>query len=224
MKIDFNGIASSGRDVLVLDNAAVGYGDKTLVSGIHGIVRFGQRLALVGPNGAGKTTLLRTIAGQIPILSGQVRLGANVNLGYMAQEQENLDGNLTPLETISYILSQSETEQRAFLSKFLFRGDDVFIPVQKLSYGERSRLTLACMVAQGCNFLLLDEPINHLDIPARTQFEQALASFDGTVMAVVHDRYFLSSYATRIWEIRNGHMREIYQIGDPTNSSDFQMS
>lgn len=222
MKIDFKDIMSSGRDVLLMENAAVGYGNKELVTNINGIIRFGQRLALVGPNGAGKTTLLRTIAGQIPILSGQIRLGANVKLGYMAQEQENLDGNLTPLETVSRIFSQSETEQRAFLSKFLFRGDDVFIPVQKLSYGERSRLTLACMVAQGCNFLLLDEPINHLDIPSRAQFEQALTSFDGTVMAVVHDRYFLNSFATRIWEIREGHMREIYQIGDPTNPSDNQ--
>jgi len=215
MKMEFGETPTSGRDVLVLENLTVGYGEKVLVSGINGVVRFGQRLALIGPNGAGKTTLLRTISGQIPALMGEARLGANVRLGYMAQEQENPDGSLTPLQTVSRLISQSETEQRAFLSKFLFKGDDVFVPVNKLSYGERARLTLACLVAQGCNFLILDEPINHLDIPSRAQFEQALAAFEGTILAVVHDRYFISGFASRIWEARNGSLREIYGLPEP---------
>ena len=218
MKMEFGQTPSSGRDVLVLEDLAVGYGEKVLVDHIDGVLRFGQRLALIGPNGAGKTTLLRTITGQIPPLGGLARLGANVHLGYMAQEQENLEGALTPLQTISRLLSQSETEQRAFLSKFLFKGDDVFIPVASLSYGERARLTLACLVAQGCNFLILDEPINHLDIPSRAQFEQALAAFEGAILAVVHDRYFINSFATRIWEIRAGKMREVYSLPDASDT------
>ena len=212
MKMNFEGIPASGRDVLVMENLSVGYGEKVLLSSLDQIVRFGQRIALVGPNGAGKTTLLRTIAGQIPAVSGKARLGANVLLGYMAQEQENLDYALTPLDTLKKFVSQSETEVRALLSKFLFKGDDVFVPVGKLSYGERARLTLACLVSQGCNFLLLDEPVNHLDIPSRAQFEQALTSFEGTILAVIHDRYFISGFATRIWEVRDGTIREIYDL------------
>lgn len=212
MKLEFGEVQSSGRDVLVMEDLSVGYGDKALLTHLNGVIRFGQRVALVGPNGAGKTTLLRTIAGHIPAICGSVRLGANVRLGYMAQEQENLDGSLNPLQTMSKFMSQSETEVRALLSKFLFRGDDVFVPVAQLSYGERARLTLACLVAQGCNFLMLDEPINHLDIPSRARFEQALAQFEGTILAVVHDRYFIDGFATRIWEIRTEGIKEIFDV------------
>jgi ATP-binding cassette subfamily F protein 3 len=121
----------------------------------------------------------------------------------MSQEQSELDPESNVLETISKILSQNETENRSFLSKYLFKGDDVFKKVEKLSYGERARLSLACLVAQGCNFLILDEPINHLDIPSRTQFEKALSEFEGTILAVVHDRYFIEGFATQIWEVKN---------------------
>jgi ATP-binding cassette subfamily F protein 3 len=105
----------------------------------------------------------------------------------------------------------NETGQRSFLSKFLFKGDDVFVPVERLSFGERARLSLACLVAAGCNFLILDEPVNHLDIPSRAQFEEALSQFEGTVLAVIHDRYFINAFAGSIWEIRNKAivMREI---------------
>jgi ATP-binding cassette subfamily F protein 3 len=128
-------------------------------------------------------------------------VGTNVNLGYMAQEQENLDSGLNALQTVQKLISQSETEARSFLSKFLFKGDDVFVPVSSLSYGERSRLSLARLVATGCNLLMLDEPINHLDIPARSRFEQALKAFEGSVLAVVHDRYFIQGFATHIWQV-----------------------
>jgi ATP-binding cassette subfamily F protein 3 len=119
----------------------------------------------------------------------------------MAQEQENLDPALNSLQTVQKLISQSETEARSFLSKFLFKGDDVFVPVGSLSYGERSRLSLARLVATGCNLLILDEPINHLDIPARSRFEQSLKAFEGTVLAVVHDRYFIQGFATHIWQV-----------------------
>jgi ATP-binding cassette subfamily F protein 3 len=164
-------------------------------------VRQGARVALVGPNGAGKTTLLRTIAGRLSPLAGRARLGANVRLGYMAQEQEVLDPALNALETIRRRASLTETDARSFLHFFLFGGDDVFVPVGSLSFGERARLILAALVVEGCNFLMLDEPINHLDIPSRSRFERALAGFDGTVLAVVHDRYFIEGFASEIWEV-----------------------
>ncbi len=130
-----------------------------------------------------------------------VQLGANVRLGYMAQEQENLDPSLDAYTSIRKLAPFSETDARAFLHQFLFSGDDVFIPAGRLSYGERARLLLACLVAQGCNLLLLDEPINHLDIPSRVRFEQALTNFEGTALVVSHDRYFIEGYASEIWEI-----------------------
>jgi ATP-binding cassette subfamily F protein 3 len=120
----------------------------------------------------------------------------------MAQEQEDLEKSLDALATIRKLAPFNETEARTFLHQYLFTGDEVFTPVGKLSFGERARLSLACLVARGCNLLLLDEPINHLDIPSRARFEQALASFDGTVLAVVHDRFFIHGFATEIWEVR----------------------
>ncbi|NTV36413.1 MAG: ABC-F family ATP-binding cassette domain-containing protein [Anaerolineaceae bacterium] len=119
----------------------------------------------------------------------------------MAQEQEDLDPALNVLDTIRRQRVFTETEARGFLSYYLFTHDDVFKLVGSLSFGERARLTLACLVAQGCNLLLLDEPVNHLDIPARANFEQSLANFEGTVLAVVHDRYFIASFASEIWQV-----------------------
>ncbi len=204
MKLDFGAAPSSGRDVVVLDQAAVGYGNHMLLRDLNLYVRQGARVALVGPNGAGKTTLLRAIAGALPPLSGRLALGANVRIGYMAQEQETLDPSLNVLDTLRAIAPMTETALRAFLHLFLFSGDAVFTPAGLLSFGERARLLLACLVARGCNLLLLDEPINHLDIPSRTCFEQALATFEGTVIAAVHDRYFIQQFATELWRIERG--------------------
>jgi ATP-binding cassette subfamily F protein 3 len=207
MRLEFGNTPASGRMVLALENLSIGYGDNILLSGLNQAIHFKQRVALVGPNGSGKTTLLRTIAGLISPLAGAVRLGANVRIGYMAQEHELLDPELNPLETLQSTTGWTETETRSFLSKFLFTGDDVFTTVKLLSYGERSRLSLASLVAQGCNFLLLDEPINHLDIPSRARFEQALEGFEGTCLAVVHDRYFIAGYASEVWDVRDGRIR-----------------
>ena len=206
MKIEFSDISESGRDVIALEHLTIGYGDLALLEDLNLVLHYGQRVALIGPNGSGKTTLLKTILGKIPPLAGRLRLGTNVNPGYMAQEQENLDPGLNSLQTVQKLISQSETEARSFLSKFLFKGDDVFIPVSSLSYGERSRLSLARLVATGCNLLMLDEPINHLDIPARSRFEQALKAFEGTVLAVVHDRYFIQGFATTIWQVNGKNL------------------
>jgi ATP-binding cassette subfamily F protein 3 len=204
LKLDFGGAPPSGRAVLALEEVAVGYGRRALLSGLNLHVRYGARVVLVGPNGCGKTTLLRTIAGVLEPLAGRVVAGANVRLGYMAQEQEELDPRLGAYEAIRRVAPFSETEARAFLHQFLFAGDDVFVPAGQLSYGERARLALAGLVARGCNFLLLDEPLNHLDIPSRTRFEQALEAFEGTALVVTHDRYFIAGFATEVWEAGQG--------------------
>jgi ATP-binding cassette subfamily F protein 3 len=208
MKLDFGGAAPSGRAVLALQGVCVGYDDAPLLAGLEMQVQAGARVVVIGPNGSGKTSLLRTIAGMLPPLAGEVRLGTSVRLGYMAQEQEDLDPQLNALSAILKLASFSETEARAFLHQFLFSGDEVFIPIRQLSYGERARLSLASLVARGCNLLLLDEPVNHLDIPARSRFEQALAAFPGTVIAVTHDRYFIEGFATQVWELLPAGDRE----------------
>jgi len=214
MKLEFVETPASGQDVVTLSHVAVGYDQVVLVDDVTDILRQGERVALIGPNGAGKTTLLRVIGGQLLPLSGTVRLGANVRLGYYAQEQENLDPTSTPFATVRQVASMSDTDVRSFLHHFLFTGDEVFTPVQSLSYGERARLVLARLVAEGCNLLLLDEPINHLDIPSRASFEQAIVNFEGTVLAVVHDRYFIRQFATRVWAIHGETLHSYVDLED----------
>lgn len=212
MKLSFDNTPESGQDVLILKELAIGYDGIALLTDIDEVLRAGERVALIGPNGTGKTTLLRVIAGELTALAGECRLGTNVKVGYYAQEQETLDMQSTPLETIAQVAAMSETDTRAFLHCFLFTGDDVFVPISSLSYGERARLVLARLVATGCNFLLLDEPVNHLDIPSRARFEQAVQAFEGTVLAVVHDRYLIQALATRIWAIHGGTLKSYVDL------------
>ncbi len=214
MKLEFVKTPESGQDVIRLQELAVGYNGVPLVSDVNQTLRQGERIALIGPNGCGKTTLLRAITGQIAPLAGLIRLGANVKLGYYAQEQENLDPNSTPFDTLRQAATMSDTDVRSFLHYFLFAGDDVFTPVRNLSYGERARLVLARLVASGCNCLLLDEPINHLDIPSRASFEQAMTAFEGTVLAVVHDRYFIQQFATGVWAVEDGMVKGYVDLED----------
>jgi len=220
MKLEFGDTPRSGQDVLTLEELSMGFDDagpgmhRELFSRVNLSLRRGERAVLVGPNGSGKTTLLRIIAGELTSTSGQVRLGAGVRVGYYAQEQETLDPESTPYAEIRRLAPLDETEVRSFLHYFLFTGDEVFIPIEQLSYGERARLSLARLVAQGCNLLLLDEPINHLDIPSRAAFERAMSAFEGTVLAVVHDRYFIRRFATRLWAIRGGTIHAYVDLED----------
>ncbi len=205
MKLDFGEPENYSKNVLVTSKLAVGYEPQApLLSGLNLHIHHGQRIALIGPNGSGKTTLIRTITGSLEPLEGELRLGPAVRPGYMAQEQELLDPELSALESVQKVAPFNETEARHFLHFFLFSGEEPLRPTRDLSFGERARLQLGLLVAQGCTFLILDEPINHLDISSRARFEQALAQFKGAVLAVVHDRYFIEQFASEIWSIQDG--------------------
>lgn len=204
MKLEFETPQHQSQEVLIIKDVEGGYPNHpSLLIDLNLEVLAGSRIAIIGPNGSGKTTLLRLISEQIEPRRGSVRLGTSVRLGYMAQEQEFIDPQTTPLAVIQQHAPFNETEARSFLHYFLFSGDEALRQAGLLSYGERARLSLARLVAQGSSLLLLDEPINHLDIPSREQFEQALAVFEGTVLAVVHDRYFIERFATEIWVLED---------------------
>jgi ATP-binding cassette subfamily F protein 3 len=210
LKLEFAAPEHQSRDILVAEDLSIGYaGHPPLLKDLRMHIRAGQRVALTGPNGCGKTTLLRTVVRKLAPLGGTIRLGASVKAGYMTQEQEHLDLDKSALETIQTAGLFDQTEARHFLHYFLFSGDDPLRPARNLSYGERTRLELALLVAQGCTFLLLDEPINHLDIPSRARFEQALSKYTGTVLAVVHDRYFIDQFATDVWAVEDGEIKQI---------------
>ena len=205
LKLDFGTPEHQSKDVLVTDSLSIGYTpENPLLTDINLFIRAGQRVVLTGPNGAGKTSFIRTVIGKIPPLAGSFRLGGATKLGYMAQEQELLNPALNSVQTIQSVSAINETETRNFLHYFLFKGDAALRPAGDLSFGERARLQLALLVAQGCTFLILDEPINHLDIPSRERFEEALENFNGTILAVVHDRSFIEHFATDIWQARDG--------------------
>ncbi|GMQ77595.1 MAG: ABC-F family ATP-binding cassette domain-containing protein [Anaerolineae bacterium] len=210
IRLDLADTAHLGQSVLTLVDLSVGYGAAhPLLTDLRLEVLPGARIVITGPNGSGKTTLLHTIAGRLAPLAGWVERGPSVELGYMTQEQTGLDPAMSPLQTIQHAFD-NETSARTFLSYFLFTGIEPLKPSSQLSYGQRARMALAQMVLAGCNVLLLDEPINHLDIPARSRFEEALSSFEGTVLAVLHDRYFIDRFATEIWLVeKQGIRREI---------------
>jgi len=200
----------SGESVIRLIDVDKSYDDNPIYRGLNVELRRGERVALVGPNGAGKSTLLKLLAGVLPYEKGERKLGHNVTQAYYAQHQLDL---LTPDNTVldEITLAAPLEEQsflRAILGRFLFSGDDAKKKVAVLSGGEKSRLALAKMLIRPANFLLMDEPTNHLDIPSREAFEQALDSYEGAMLAVTHDRYFIDRFAQRVLALENGQLRE----------------
>lgn len=214
MRARFGETQETGRDVLRIEELSMRFGATELLRDVNLTLRAGERTVLAGRNGSGKTTLLRLLVGELAPASGQIHWGSGVVPGYFAQEQDVLDDALSAYETIRAVGTMDSRDTRNFLHRFLFSGDDVFVPAGLLSFGERSRLILARLIAQGCNVLLLDEPFNHLDIPSRHQFEQALSEFDGTVLAVVHDRYFIDRFATGLWGIDGKRVRPYADLED----------
>ena len=197
----------SGREVVEIKDLAHFYDDKILFLGASLLIERGDRIAFLGPNGAGKSTLLRMIMGMEKPTEGVVELGKhNVIPGYFEQNQaEALDLNRTVMETIHDEVPDWKNEEvRTLLGRFLFSGETVFKKVQSLSGGEKARLALAKMLLRPVNLLILDEPTNHLDIPAKEMMEEAIQNYEGTVIIVSHDRYFISQVANKIVEIRDG--------------------
>jgi ATP-binding cassette subfamily F protein 3 len=207
LKLEFGDVLHSGKQVISLKNLGHRF-DDWLYRNVNLVLTHGERVVLLGPNGSGKSTLLRSVVGEINPIEGIVEVGASVQLGYMPQKQDTLEADITPLALIRSMAKMTETEARNFLHYFLFAGDDVFLPVEKLSYGERSRLLLAKLVAEGANCLILDEPINHLDIHSRERFEEALNMFPGAILTAIHDRAFIDRFATSIWSIESGTVKQ----------------
>jgi ATP-binding cassette subfamily F protein 3 len=194
----------SGQEVFRAEGLAKGYGGRTLFAGLTLYVRYGDRLAIVGRNGAGKTTLLRILLGQELPDEGTVHRGANVVPGYLAQEHETLQFGRTVLEEVLAVGPLMQTEARTFLAGLLFPGADVFKRVGDLSEGERVRVALAKLLVSGANLLVLDEPMNHLDLASRERFEMALESYGGTILLVSHDRALLDRLGDRTLVLADG--------------------
>ena len=194
--------------VLIMEDLSIGYGEKVLAQGINITLRRGEKAALLGANGTGKTTLLKTILGEIQPLKGKAKIGNRVQIGYFSQSYERLDPRQTLLENFVMEYGFTEERTRSMLGGMLFHGDDVFKEIGTLSGGQKARLVLLKLVLDGANCLVLDEPTNHLDIMAREAVEAALTAFDGTVLVVSHDRYFINEVADRIWEIEDGQLKD----------------
>ena len=193
-------VERAGTNVLMLEDLAVGYDDKKLAEDINFTVNRGECLGIIGANGTGKTTFLKTVLGKLRPLTGEARWGSKVEIGYYAQQLDDLDDRNEIIMELRRVAPIGATagELRGFLGQFLFSGDDVFKKVGDLSGGEKGRLALAKLIYTQCNVLVLDEPTNHLDIPSREALEAALEAFPGTILTISHDRYFLDRVASQI--------------------------
>ncbi|MEY8441714.1 ABC-F family ATP-binding cassette domain-containing protein [Lactobacillaceae bacterium 24-114] len=199
---NFHSEKSSGNEVLDVEKAVVGYNSQKLAGPLSFQVRKPQRVGIIGPNGIGKSTLLKSILNRIPLISGSIKLGANLEIGYYDQEQQQLHPDKTVLNEIwDEHPTMPEQDVRSLLGSFLFVGDDVYKLVHDLSGGEKARLELTKLSLTPTNFLILDEPTNHLDIDSREVLENAINEFTGTVLFISHDRYFINQVATDILDM-----------------------
>jgi len=211
MAIELDAPDKGAREVATLATVSVSFDGRPVLDAVSLHVGHGDRVVLTGPNGHGKSTLIRLLAGELRPDQGSVAIGPGVTIGYFAQEQDTLDLGLTVLELARITGEGAERDLRTFLHRFLFGGEVVHRRVGDLSYGERARLMLALLVLGGATLLLLDEPLNHLDIDARERFEQALEQFGGTSVMVLHDRYAIRRLANRVIEVRDGSLRDMHQ-------------
>ncbi len=210
LNIKFPPAPRSGQIVAEIKEAGMSYGAKHVFSGADFTIEKGDRIALVGRNGEGKTTLARMLIGQLIPTEGSIRLGANVNIGYYAQNQDDLmDGEFTVYDTLDRVaVGDIRTRLRDILGAFLFRGEDIDKKVKVLSGGERSRLAMARMMLEPRNLLVLDEPTNHMDMRSKDILKSAIMKYDGTVVVVSHDREFLDGMVDKVYEFRDGGVRE----------------
>ena len=198
----------SGKKVLEIKGLSKSYDGNILFQPFDLTILYGERVGIVGANGSGKTTLLKTMLDILPVDSGMSKIGASVVTGYYAQEQETLPFASTPIDFVRHLKPMTEPQAIAFLSSLLFSYEDIRTPIQRLSGGEKSRLQLAYLMLIDANFLLLDEPTNNLDIASTEMLEAALLAFEGTILTISHDRYFLDKIVTKILAIEaNGQVR-----------------
>ncbi|MDD6276854.1 MAG: ABC-F family ATP-binding cassette domain-containing protein [Clostridia bacterium] len=209
IRFDFHSKAVSGNDVLITEELSKSFGDKELFNNVSLHIKRGERAFMLGDNGCGKTTLLKILMGEYMPKSGRFSFGENVYKGYFDQVQAKLDLNKTAIEEVwaSYP-GLTQTQLRSALAAFLFKGDDVFKKLSECSGGERARIALLKLMLGGYNFLLLDEPTNHLDAFSREELENTLLNYEGTMLVVSHDRYFINKLATRIVELNPDGLKE----------------
>ena len=210
LNIKFPPAPRSGQIVAEINEAGMSFGPKHVFSGANFTIGKGDRIALVGRNGEGKTTLARMLIGQLTPTEGSIRLGANVNIGYYAQNQDDLmDGEFTVYDTLDRVaVGDIRTRLRDILGAFLFRGEDIDKKVKVLSGGERARLAMARMMLEPRNLLVLDEPTNHMDMRSKDILKSAIMKYDGTVVVVSHDREFLDGMVDKVYEFRDGAVKE----------------
>ena len=210
LNIKFPPAPRSGQVVAEINEAGMSFGEKHVFSGANFVIEKGDKIALVGRNGEGKTTLARMLIGQLTPTEGSIRLGANVNIGYYAQNQDDLmDGEFTVYDTLDRVaVGDIRTRLRDILGAFLFRGEDIDKKVKVLSGGERARLSMARMMLEPRNLLVLDEPTNHMDMRSKDILKNAIMKYDGTVVVVSHDREFLDGMVEKVYEFRDGGVKE----------------
>lgn len=208
LPLDFQVQKRSGKEVLIIDNLSLMIGDRILLEDANMHIRYGEKVCLMGKNGTGKSTIIKLLFNDTPaeIVDGEIKLGSNVNIGYLPQEIHFEDENATVLDTARRFFDGSETALRATLAKFLFYGENVFKKVGSLSGGEKVRLKLLELIQKKANFLILDEPTNHIDIDTKEMLEEALNEYSGTILFISHDRYFINKLAKRTLCIEDGHI------------------
>lgn len=199
MHMHFEPKCESGNDVLICRGLSKSFGEKHLFKNVDIHIRKGERVFILGANGCGKTTLFKILTGKCPQNSGEYDYGANVQVGYFDQMQQNLDLSKTAIDEVwDAFPNMTQTEVRCAMASFLFKGEEVFKPLSKMSGGERARISLLKLMLKGGNFLLLDEPTNHLDSSSREELENTLREYGGTLLIISHDRYFINKLADRV--------------------------